>query len=198
MSRAASARATGPWSTPDRRASTKFASDGGTRKPSRSSPAVSLARVARTRPTFACMDGRSPSAATAAACERRLTLYESLTVRSPASSSGWPKPSPTRSPASENDLDSVRRTRTFESRPTTPSAWPDAKSTYASSTTSTPATSRASASTSASGTSVPEGEFGLQRKVTRARARPSAGGSPKSSPNGTWTAWPPCTATSVS
>src|SRR5439155_1684 len=49
MSRAASARATGPRSTPGRRARTKFASDGGTRKPRRSSSALSRARVALMR-----------------------------------------------------------------------------------------------------------------------------------------------------
>src|SRR5213080_4015653 len=118
--------------------------------------------------------------------------------RSLASRSGCPKASPTRSPASENDLESVRSTSTFASRPTNPSACSRAKSTYASSTTRRPGSARASVSTSASGTSVPEGEFGLQRKVTRARAAASAGGSEKSSGKGTRTASPPCTATSVS
>ena len=45
-------------------------------------------RVARMRATFARMAGRSPSAASAATCGRRPTLYESFTVRRPASSSG--------------------------------------------------------------------------------------------------------------
>jgi hypothetical protein len=140
----------------------------------------------------------SASAAVAAACERRFRLYESFTVRSPASSAGAPKASPTRRPASEYDFDSVRSTTTFARRRTIGSAVAAAKSTYASSTTSTPGRRAASASISSIGTSVPDGEFGLQRNVSFGPRAPRAGGSDQSAGHATVSQTPPCTATSVS
>ena len=67
-------------------------------------------------------------------------------------------------PARAYDLLSVRVTMTFL-RWVSDKAVVQAKSTYASSITSGPPTSSANRSNSGSGTSVPDGELGLARKV---------------------------------
>ena len=92
-----------------------------------------------------------------------------------AISGGAAKPRPTRMPASENDFERVRSTSTLSCWRTRRRALSAAKSTYASSTTSSPATWPARAAIASTGTKVPDGALGLQTIVTRApaAARPS-------------------------
>ena len=108
----------------------------------RSSAVVSAARVARMRATFAAHRAagrrarpRRPPAV------RRFRLYESFTVRRPASSSGWPKARPTRRPGERERLrERAQHDDVVQAADQRHARRASAKSTYASSTTSTPPT----------------------------------------------------------
>src|SRR5215470_12190277 len=129
---------------------------------------------------------------------RRVTLYESLTLSSASISGGAPNAKPMRMPAREKDFEKVRKTSTLSYSRTNSRALASAKSTYASSTTSTPATTFASDRSAGNETAVPEGEFGLQMTVTRPRASANPDGRLKSSSYGRCTQQPSWMVTSVS
>src|SRR5262249_316254 len=130
---------------------------------------------------------------------KRVTLYESLTLSSSSISGGGPNAKPMRMPAREKDFEKVRRTSTLSHSRTNSRALPSAKSTYASSTTSSrAATALGSERSAGNGTAVPEGEFGLQMTVTRPRASANPDGRLKSSSYGRCTQRPSWMVTSVS
>src|SRR5229473_4249442 len=106
---------------------------------------------------------------------RRLRLYESLTASRSEISCGWPSAKPMRMPASAYDFDIVRRIRRLGCLPTSSSCDSGAKSTYASSRTTTPRDRASTRSTDILPWCVPVGEFGLTRNLSGAGSSTRSG-----------------------
>src|SRR5258708_10179341 len=107
-------------------------------------------------------------AATAATIARRSMLYESLTASRSAISSGLARANPMRMHARAYDLDMVLRMMRLSHLASRPTCDSKAKSTYASSSTTTPLDRRTARSTDAAPCHVPVGELGLTRNFSGA------------------------------
>src|SRR5262249_31314867 len=137
---------------------------GSTSKPTARSDWAKRARVARIFARVACKCSWSSSAAVAPARLSTSQLYESFTFTSSRTTGGDATAKPKRRPARLYDLLNVRVTMTLGNRARL-IALASAKSTYASSMTRTPRSSRASRSRDGSDAHVPVGEFGLATSV---------------------------------
>src|SRR5260370_32016720 len=114
-------------------------------------------------------------AATAATIARRSMLYESLTASRSAMSSGLASAKPMRMPARAYDFDMVRRMMRLSHLASRPTCDSKAKSTYASSSTTTPLDRRTARSTDRAPCHLPVGELGLTRNFSGAGASLNAG-----------------------